>query len=433
MDNRHPRNNRIRQVIDSRLSGMETSPGFERNVLGRVRGEIIVKKKLSTALVLTLVLMLLAMGALAAVLLSARELIEQKAVPMANQSEGNSYSVEETNKLLKLAEENDITLSDEAKKKINKFLSNNQGYYKEEMLMALAKAEFGEAPASWTLEEQKWFGDVCVAIGFIEETLQVIPTVDEISQEQAEKIAEEYIHSHYDKSVNLNDVTVYKRGAQYLNGNVEGEYPGRYWALYYEPLTVTAAGYSIYINSKGEVWKDDVRPGVKEGSDIETIRRKFITAYGWNISAWRQPELQAFQQAIEQSGSTNDKAVLCLKRTEYPNVSDEAMEPERAADIAAKALVLSDYTFMNAVYIGDSPNPVWKVRLVVKLKDGEKNNSDPYGGPFNYYVEVDSKSGEVKSIYKRDINYAYWYLDIVLHKIIMEVDQTWTDTSKSFG
>ncbi len=217
MDNRTPRN-RIRYALDARLSGITERPGSYQRVLRQARGERKVKRKMSLGLVLLLILLLISITALAVALLSAREIAEQHAIPMANQSEGDSYSVEETNVLLALAEENGVALSETARASINKFLGNGQGYYKEEMLMALAKAEFGEAPASWTLEEQKWFDDVCVAIGFLEKPQKAIPAADEISQNQAEQIAEEYIHSHYDKSVDLHDASVYKRGIQFKTG-----------------------------------------------------------------------------------------------------------------------------------------------------------------------------------------------------------------------
>jgi hypothetical protein len=50
-----------------------------------------------------------------------------------------------------------------------------------------------------------------------------------------------------------------------------------------------------------------------------------------------------------------------------------------------------------------------------------------------YYVEVDSITGEVKNIYKRDNHYDHWYCDIVLQKVIEEVDATWVDNTPSVG
>jgi len=55
----------IRRAIDVRLSGMESGPNFERNVLGRVRGDIKVKRKLSAAFVMTAILVLTATAVLA--------------------------------------------------------------------------------------------------------------------------------------------------------------------------------------------------------------------------------------------------------------------------------------------------------------------------------------------------------------------------------
>lgn len=425
--------NNLKRAIDTDLGHLRTTERERAMILNNALGGKKVKRKVSVAFVLIMVLILLAVGALAAVLLSVRELVDLQAVPMANQSEGDSYSVEETNILLKLAQENGITLSEHARESINKFLSNGQGYYKEEMVMALAKAEFGEDPSAWTLEEQKWFDDVCVAIGFIEKSEKALPAADEITQEQAEKIAEEYIHSRYDKSVDLRDATAYKRGVQYLDGDVVGRYSGRYWTVFYEPLIVTATDYWIYISSRGEVLGDDVRPGYKEGDDIHAILNCFIgSLYSWEFGAWNHADIQFFCKAVASSSSTNDPAVLCIKQTAYPNISADAMSKEEAGRIAAKALNLTEDAVKGAVYIGDDPNPVWKVRLYTELPGGDVVN-DRLNSIARYYVEVDSITGEVKNIYQRDNHYDAWHRYIVLQKVFEEVEATWVDTTPSVG
>ncbi len=198
-----------------------------------------------------------------------------------------------------------------------------------------------------------------------------------------------------------------------------------------EPLTATAAFYCVYINSQGEVWKADVRPGYKEGDDIHAILNCFIgSLYSWEFGTWDHADIQFFCKAVAASSSTNDRAVLCIGRTAYPDISSKAMSKEEAGRIAAKALNLSEDAVTGAVYIGDDPNPVWKVCLFSELGDRGKSRMESFA---RYYAEVDSVTGEVKNIYKRDNYNDSWQLYLVLQKVYKEVDASWVDTTPSVG
>lgn len=63
-----PQDNDIRRVMDACLPGLENRPDFEWEVLRQVRGEIKVKKKLTLGIVLTIILLLLSVAALAVAL-----------------------------------------------------------------------------------------------------------------------------------------------------------------------------------------------------------------------------------------------------------------------------------------------------------------------------------------------------------------------------
>lgn len=432
VNNKDLRSNRIRYAIDECLSGVDKLPTLQYKILQKTRGDVKVRKKLSAGLCLTIILVLAAMGAVAAALLSARDIVEKQAIPMASQSAGDTYSVEETRELLVLAEENGITLSDEAKESISRYLKHDKGYYKEEMIMALAKAEFGDDPTTWSLEEQKWFDDVCVAIGFVDEPQKALPLSDEISENRAIEIAEEYIYAHYEQPIALDDSSVYQRGIQYVNGYADGVYPSNYWTVIYEPKTVSDAAYYVYIDSNGQVLNINIRPSYKEGDQINPIYDVFRRIYGNNFGGWETFELQAFQKAVQSSSSINDPAVLCIKQMDYPIVSENAISAEDAKNIAAKALSLDEYTFKGAVYIGDTPNPVWKVRLYTELTEGD-SIFDGYSGSATYYIEIDSVTREVKNVYQRNNHYDHWYLDIVLQRVVDEVDKTWTDKTLGVG
>ncbi len=80
MLDRAPQNNDIRRSIDACLPGLENHPAFESNVFKRVRGEVILKKKLSVGFVLVIALVLIAVTALAAVLLWQQQVVPMKEI-----------------------------------------------------------------------------------------------------------------------------------------------------------------------------------------------------------------------------------------------------------------------------------------------------------------------------------------------------------------
>lgn len=119
----------VRSAIDDYFADMEARPSLRYKVLAQARGVVKARKKLSAGVVMAIVFVLVAAGAVAAVLLSMRQVVEEKAIPMANQYEGETYTVEDTNILLQLAQDNGIHLSDETKAQIDYALSRGEGYF----------------------------------------------------------------------------------------------------------------------------------------------------------------------------------------------------------------------------------------------------------------------------------------------------------------
>ena len=99
----------VHQAIDSTLSGLKGDPWlFQRISAETGKGDRKVKRKLSAGLVLAIVLALLATAALAAALLSHQEIMEQVAVPLANENDSpagvnNTYSPEQLAELIRAA------------------------------------------------------------------------------------------------------------------------------------------------------------------------------------------------------------------------------------------------------------------------------------------------------------------------------------------
>ena len=99
----------VHQASDGALSGLTGDPWLYSKVSAAAgKGETKVKRKISLGLVLAIVLALLATAALAAVLLSHQEIMEQVAVPLANENDGptgvnRSYTPEQLAELIRAA------------------------------------------------------------------------------------------------------------------------------------------------------------------------------------------------------------------------------------------------------------------------------------------------------------------------------------------
>ena len=98
------------------------------------------KKRLPVGLVVAIVLLLLTVTAIAAVLLTPQEVVEQVAVPLAQQNDtdwrvNTDFSPEELAALIQACAENGIDLNENAR--IIQALQNGEGYDEEEAIMQM--------------------------------------------------------------------------------------------------------------------------------------------------------------------------------------------------------------------------------------------------------------------------------------------------------
>lgn len=420
----------FRQAVDARLSGLQGDPWLTQRILMRAEGKrqekpvrpTGVRRKMSLGLVLALVLTLLSVSAVAAVAvyLSFQQIVEEEALPRANEVEGDSFTAEDTNFIVQLAEENGLVLSENAYASINKFLENGEGYYKEELLMALFKAEYGQNPATWSLETQKWFDDVCVAIGFVEQPQKALPGEGEITLEEAVAIAEDYIHRTYGNEWNINDPTAYELGKQYLS-EFDGDYPGRYWTIIYSPLKITSREFWVYLDSRGKVLDDYMRKGVEPGTTLSNLYSRFRDIYGWNDDEWDVEVLRKLVEASQICTPLNDEIQLltAIQRTTYPAQTGHPVEREAAVNIATEAMGATEYQLFRAICIDASPNPVWRIYF----------RDDSVEEVLRFVMtEVDSTTGELTFSEARDWMW-HWAQTIVTQQQYEEAGEGLEDTS----
>lgn len=384
------KDNQLRRVMDTYLPGVE-NPGFEQQVWRRIRARghrKLPRRGLVLAAVL-IILLVTSATAVAAVLLTGRQVVEDYALPMASGVPGDAYTMEQTRTLLALAKENGLILSENTLAQLDAAFAKGEGYYKEEMIMAIAKAAFGPAPAAWTLEQQNWFDDACVAIGFIPQKEKALPEKGEDGRAWAIALAQAHLAEAYGEKADLQDPARYDpAGVQYISGDADGEYPGMYWSVCFQPRKGTAAAldaaeYWVYLNDDGEVLGDVRRPGAEPGVHTMWVTDAYRRCYG-DREGWSQAVHRAYRAAMLQCIQTpEDKdTLLCLELSSYPDIAENALSREEASQRALSALGREGASVQAAYYLGASPNPIW--RAVMHFPDGSR-----------HAAEVDSVTGEI--------------------------------------
>ena len=281
--------NNLKRAIDADLSGLRASERERATILRNVLEGRNVKKKLSVGLIMVLALALAAVTALAAALLSAKEVVEQQVVPMAQQNDAETtneqFSNAELAQIIKLAQENGIAIPD----RLMLALEGGQGYFEQEVIMALAKSEFGYVYDQWTLEQQYWFDEVMVAIGFRKMNSARLPDAGEISLDQAISILKARTLEEYGDDVS--DASTWVRHATYgvgVNGEGKVVAPAS-WFFQFQPTDVKHNEYTLQMDSAGNITSMDVRKAPDGGYGADVIRQ-YQAVYGdfsdWTPEVW---------------------------------------------------------------------------------------------------------------------------------------------------
>ena len=364
-------------------------PGKERPVM---------KRKLSFALVLALLLCLLAVGAVAAVLLSSQELVEREVLPMALENDAehinDTFTNAELARIVALAEENDIKLSDS----ILRALEKGEGYWEEEVIMSLAKSQFGPVPAQWTIEEQYWFEETLVTIGFQDSNYCLIPSADDLTYEAAYEMAVQYLAGEGwvpDPAI-LEDRTKYSLWRTYqcvpaeAGGNEVPE-----WNFIFDPKDIDLPTLSVLMNQEGGLEGIGRMPGVEEQLAAGTLRANeaqdmFTTVHG-SIPGWPPEVFVAYVDALRRSDLTDiSSGMKAYLSTQYIIPPENALTSEQAIEIAVRLIGGNEVRVGGAYCFEVDGRALWKVTIA----SDSSRVSD--------MVEMDAVTGEILEVYKTE-------------------------------
>ena len=360
------------------------------------REDKIVKKRISAGFVLACVLILLAAGALAAALLGGKDFVDQIMAPKAAETASDSFTKEEIEEILRIAAENNLTLSDEDMYRLNHL--DESGYYKEELMRRFVKTEYGFYPAAWPIEVQHWYEEMLEACGLDDgEIVNVLPEGDECTQEQILKIAQDFIHEKYDPDVDLDDPEKYQRFMTYRESRLGENLTFRQWNLDYEAQDLYGTDYSLVLDSAGNIKNEYSVEGIL-GASYRTrgqyMMDRFVRVYGdqFGFINWDSEILLKYQEAMRRRWDAEDDPLnFLISETPILDMTyilpDETMlSKEAAIEKAKEACGEQEYEILYshsqvAVCMESEGKPVWKVTL--KIKGGY------------VYAQLDAKTGEV--------------------------------------
>lgn len=235
---------RIRRALDAEMSGLTVPAARRAELIDNAIGGRKVKRKLTVglALAIALVLVTVTAAAVTVALLTAQQVVEDVAVPLARENDKEwrivtDFSPEALAEFIRQAGENGIDLDENHA--IMQAIRNGEGYDEEEAIMAVCRAAFGGNYDEWTLAQQHWFWDVMVEIGWAAENNVEAPGPDDLPEEEARARMIAAIRAEYGEDLPLEDRSRFALHLGYLSAPTEA---GETWILNISPVVGDAVG-----------------------------------------------------------------------------------------------------------------------------------------------------------------------------------------------
>ena len=398
---------RMHKAIDATLSGLNGDPWLFQRVSARAReGETKVKKKLSTGLVLAIVLVLLVAASVAVTLLTHQEVLEQVAVPLAVENDAGagvneSFDAEQLAELVRSLNENGITL--EENNRIMQALQNGQGYYEEEVIMEICRQAFGGYFYTWTLEEQDWFERLMVKIGFRETYISYLPGKDNMTYEDAEAFAFRKIREEYGQELPLEDRSIWQLSRQFYMMDPDDP-SGAGWNFTLDPRDLDHGQYSVSFMDSDPVGTADVWANIPDWTQPytgEELLDAFRAIYTWEQGHWAQEIWGKLHEMLQKSvigtNSRDSQPLRAYRMTGYPEPGEGDLPKETAIQKAKETLGNSRAALDGAILTEYEGERLWLVSF--RIYPVEEEEEDDSAGLFA--VTVNSTTGEVVSSRKQ--------------------------------
>ena len=386
----------IRQEIDAEFARLDVRPSLHSAVMSRIRGERSVRRKAPLALVLALLLALGTLTAVAIEVLTGRQIIEQLAVPMAQENDTEayvqgSYTHEELVGLLRTLKENGITLEEDLR--IMQALERGQGYWEEEVLMAICREAFGGSFSTWSIEEKYWFDSMTVSIGFKDANAYLLPGEDDMTLAEAKAHAAKLLADEYGVSLPTEDDERW-RIFEWLYApwtDESGLHPARWTFEFVNPRSNSVEYTARFSLDGGDAQLD--RAYFLEGSihadTYDQLDRYMCDKYGpmpyWPLSAWAE-----FGRLLQDITPTT-RNQWCWQHAGYREPPDGALSSDEAVAIARSAIPTPGTTDAFVICCDAGERVLYKVTLSI----WSPGNEGAAAYDEIWCVEMDCLTGDV--------------------------------------
>ena len=385
----------IQQALNAELSFLAPSSSRQEAIFDYATGGKPMKRtfRLSFGLVLVLVILLTAFTAVAAVLLSAQDVIEQNAVPMARENDTDTrivteYTPEQLADLIRTANENGITLDETTG--IMQALRRGEGYWEDEAIMEICRQAFGGLFYEWTIEEKHWFTEILSKTGNEADDSCPLPDEEDLTTDEARQRAVALLQAEYPGARALEEKGLYRR-EEWLSKE-EGDTE---WQFRFSPMDLEHPLYAIVLNKAGEADSMAETPQNWESYSYATLMEALYRIYRSShhlIGDLPQEGWHQMRDMLE--GAEHDRswgiAQDAYLASVYPLPKDGEITLTKAREIAREHSGSDAVSQAEGVLLGDGDKRIWKITLSFLDEKGQ-------GAAVAW--EIDAESGSILGRY----------------------------------
>lgn len=268
--------NIIRQEINAELSFLDSRPSLHYDIMSQIKGEKVVNKKVSLALVFVLILLLTGTVAIAATILNLH--IEKAMDIAAEKGEFVDWELDDKIALINAMNEAGIHLpqeklsivldadsSDEERDRVaTELLVDIYGSEEHISHFTIASHDWGD-PRQWTLEQQVWFWETLREKGLYTGKIKyLLPDETDLTRDQVVMIAKQAVQDAYA----LPEEIVQGYDADVTFFTIEGTDVAPRWRVYLGYADEEAAEHTVLLTRDGQVTEDASLYIFKPGASV---------------------------------------------------------------------------------------------------------------------------------------------------------------------
>ena len=322
----------IRREIDAEFAFLDNRPSLYHDIMREIKGEKIVKKKISVGLVLALALMLLSAVALAYTL--SQQYFEDVAQLQFDSGYYDDWDWPEKQRMVEILEEYGLitpsqadAMTDEAA--VDAYMGARYGIDGRTDVIGLwgiLEKELGHI-STWTLEQKAWYTEMQIEIGLLtkenDDYICALPEKDDLQPEAAIEIAKAAIIEAYGLTADALDAyrvdvafethaSDWERENLHYNINFWGEFQSVYFCAVTRDGRIMDSSMNEWIMSPAEQAAFDKEQ--KEKQAAYQMQQPEGTAEGWSLED-KAKYLDGENALPRESDITQEKAVeIALQR-----------------------------------------------------------------------------------------------------------------------